>query len=88
MKVTSYNDGARRRTDMPEIKMKGWLARKGNTREWGVEFLGRDDKGRTWIVELSHTEALDIIRAAGAAAQDMVDKALGGDGARPAHNQC
>lgn len=84
MKVTSYNDGARRRTDMPEIKMQGGLSRQGNAKEWGVNFLGRDEKGRTWSVDLSHEEAMDIIRAAGAFAQDMVEMALD-DGSRDRH---
>lgn len=88
MKVTSHNTGARRRTDMPEIKMQGGLSRRGGAQEWGVNFLGRDEKGRTWSVDLSHEEAMDIIRAAGAGAQDMIDKALD-DNSRDRHcGQC
>lgn len=75
MKVTSYNDGGRHRTDMPEIKMSGSLFRKGEA-DWGVMYNGRDETGRHWTVEISHEEALDIIRSAAHASQEMIDKAL------------
>ena len=80
MKVTSYMPGSRHRTDMPEIKMQGSLCRRGAAKDWGVEYLGRDADGRTWIVEISHKEALDILRAAGSFGQEMIDKALAGVG--------
>lgn len=75
MEAYSTATTARRRRELPDMKMKGGLHRERG-QAWGASFSGTDPEGRRYTLILSHEECMDILKAAVSADPQMVRDAL------------